>query len=86
MFVRRQAGRNWFVRIFVGQLLEREVAVIGDVLRTHHRFRIPEEQPRHFLRRLQMSLGIRLQRQPRLIDAAAEADAGHHVLQRPPVR
>ena len=86
MLVRRQAGRDRFVRIFIGQFPEREAAALDDVFRAPHRLGIIAEQPLHLLRRFQMPLGIRLQRKTRLIDAASEADAGHHILQRTPIR
>ena len=44
------------------------------------------KQPSHLVRRFQIPLRIRLQREPRLVDATAKADAGHHVLQRTAIR
>jgi hypothetical protein len=39
------------------------------------------EQPAHLLRGFQVALGIGLQGNARLVDAAAKTNAGHHILQ-----
>ena len=43
------------------------------------------EQARHLVRRLEVALGIGEQQRGRLVDPHMLADAGQHVLQRPPV-
>ena len=85
MFVRRQARRDRFVRIFIGQFLQRKAAAPDDLLRAQHSVGMVAEQPRHLLRGFQVTLGIGLQGKARLVDAAAETNAGHHVLQRTPI-
>ena len=47
---------------------------------------IVAEQPRHFGRRLEVAFGIGLQGEAGGLDGAAQADAGHDVLQRPTLR
>ena len=71
------------VGIFVFQLIEGEGAGVGDLDGAGERILMAGEQPRHFLRRLQVPLGIGFELQACVMDGAFLADAGEHVLQGP---
>ncbi len=47
---------------------------------------MPGEQARHFFGRLQMAIGEALAAKADLVDGAAFADAGQHILQHAPLR
>ena len=64
MRLRRLALGHRFVGIFVSQLVEREGAGVGDLHGAGERVRMAGEQPRHFVGRFQVPLGIGLQLQP----------------------
>ena len=84
--LRRQAGRHRLARILIGQLVEREAAALGDLQRAREGFGIAAEQPRHLLGRLQVAIGMALAAEAGVVDGAAMADAGDHVLQDAPRR
>ncbi len=86
MLVRCQPGRDRFVRVLIGQFGKRKITALHDVLGAQDRLGIVAEQPGDLPRRLQMAFGIGLQREPGLVDTTAQSDAGHHILQWPPVR
>ena len=77
--LRRSAGRGLVVGIFVAQFVERKTAAVGDDHGLQNRFRVAAEQPRHFFRRLEMTLGIGRQAEPCLVDGAVFADAGQDI-------
>ena len=83
LLLRRAAFRDRIDRIFVAQFVKTEPASVGDLQRAADRIRIPREQPRHLLRRLQVALGVGIEAESRLADCAVFADAGQNVLQRP---
>src|SRR5215510_793934 len=80
MRLRRLALGHRLVWIFVFQLIEREAAGVGDLDGAGERVLVAGEQPPHFLRRLEMPLGIGLEFQPSVMDRAFLAHAGEHVL------
>jgi hypothetical protein len=81
MRLRRLALGHRLVGIFVFQLVEGKSAGVGDLDGAGERLFVAGEEPRYFLRRFQVPLGIGLEFQPRLVDRAFLADAGEHVLQ-----
>ena len=83
MRLRRLALGHRLVWIFVFQLVEGEGAGICDLDGAGERILMAGEQPRHFLRRFQVPLGIGFELQPCVMDGAFLADAGEHVLQGP---
>ena len=74
------------VRIFIFQVVEREVDPGEQPLALGHRLGPIAEQPGHLARILQMPLAIRGESQPRPLDGDAVADAGDDVVQRPVAR
>ena len=79
--LRRPARRDGLFGIFVAQLVEREAAGRRDLQRIGDGLRMVAEQPGHFLRRLEMALGIGLEPVARRGHGDALADGGDHVLQ-----
>ena len=70
------------VGIFVAQFVEREGELLGQAQRLLDRLRRVAEQPRHFLRRFKMALGIGGELAPGAVDGRLLADAGEHVGER----
>ena len=58
----------------------------ANLKRPCHRFRIPREQPRHLLRRLEVAVGVPLAAEAGLVDGDVVPDAGDDVLQDAPRR
>jgi len=85
MFLRGLARRHRFVRIFVNQLIEREIAGTGNLARSRDRRLIPGKKPRHLDTALEMPFRIGFKPQPRFMDRALLAYAGEYILKRPPV-
>ena len=85
LLLRAAAAGHRVDRIFVAQLVEAEVAALGDLDRARERFGVTPKEPRHLRRRLQVPLGIDVEQRARLADGAVLADAAHHVLQHPPL-
>ncbi len=85
VFLRRAPGGHGLVRVLVTQLRQVEGAGLRDLDGAGQRLRVVGEQPRHLGRRLQVALGIGLQAVAGVLDPAAFADAGDHVLERAPV-
>ena len=83
--LRRLAVGHRLLGIFVAQLVEAEVQRVGECTRGGNRMRPAGEQPRHFVGRLQMPFGIRVQQETGPGDRRLLADAGDDVLQRPAV-
>ena len=81
MRLRGLAMRHRLVGIFVFQLVEGEGAGVSDLDGAGERIFVAGEEPRNFLRRFQVPLGIGLELQPSVMDRAFLADAGEHVLQ-----
>jgi hypothetical protein len=81
-FLRVPARGHGFVGIIVAQLVEREADAREQRRGLRHRFGIVAEQPRHFLRRLEMAFGIGFEQLARRLHAGALADAGDDVVQR----
>ena len=71
-----------FVGIFVAQFVEREGELLAEKQRFFDRLRRVAEQPRHFLRRFQVTLGIGGKLAPGAVDGGFFADAGEHVGER----
>ena len=86
MLLRRTAGRDRFVGIDIGELVQAEAAARRDVQASGQGGFIPVEQVRHVRRGFEMALGIRLQAEARRLHRAAFPDTGQHVLQRAPGR
>ena len=70
-----------FFGILIGQLVEREAAALGDLDRARQRLRIAAEQPRHFLGRLEVAVGMALAAEAGVVDRAVVPDAGDDILQ-----
>ena len=85
LLVRRAAIVAVAGRVVVGQLAQREAAALDDLQRALERIRMVPEQARHLVRRFEVALGIGVQERRRVPDPHMLADAGEHVLQRPPV-
>ncbi len=83
--LRGAAVRGGFVRVFVAQFVEAEPAAPGDFQAAGDRVFMAAEQPRHLRRRFQMALGVGGEAKAGVVDRAAGADAGQHILQRPPL-
>ncbi len=81
--LRRQAGSLDLIGILVLQRLEGEAAAVGDFQGAGQGLRIFGEKAVHLLGWLQMPVGVALTAEAQLIDGAAVADAGDHVLQEP---
>ena len=82
MACRRFSGRHQLLRVLVAQFIEREVAALGDVERR-------VEKPRRIelgeaLERTQMTLAVRIEREPRGSDRCSQANGREHVLQGAP--
>jgi hypothetical protein len=80
MLLRGLARRHRLIRILVFELVEREADTIGEAQGFSHGVRKIAEQPHHFIRRLEMALGIRLKSGADRLDGGLLADAGQHVL------
>ena len=85
MLLRREAFRHRLARVFVAQLVEREAAGIGQPRGILQGLWPVPEQALHFLRRFQVPFGIGEQAKAGFLDGHMLADAGHHILQRPPL-
>jgi hypothetical protein len=85
VLLRRKSFRHRLARIFIAQLVEREAARIGQPRGILQRLRPALEQALHLLRRFQVALGIGQQAEAGFLDGHMLADAGHHILQRPPL-
>ena len=83
MFQLRFSGRGQFVRIFVTQLIEIEFAPLGYLDPARDCLRVVGKQPMHLLRGFEISLAILKQAITGLLNRAAMADAGEHILQSP---
>ena len=86
LLLRRAPALGDLVGIFVAQLIEGEMAGLGDLDRAGDGLGMVAEQPHHLLRRLQVALGIGVQTPAGGADGAMLTDAGQHVLQRPALR
>ena len=84
MRLHAQARGRRVDRILIAQLVEGEAAGVGDLEGARQRLGMACEQARHLGARLEMALGIGDQTIARLVDRAVLADAGEHVLERPP--
>ncbi len=71
-------------RVVVSQFVQGKTAGLGDLERALERPLIPAEEAQGLGRRLQMTLGVGLEPEARLVDRPMLADAGQHVLQGPP--
>ena len=81
MRLRRLTLRHRLIGIFVAKLVEREGAGLRDLDGPLERILVAFEQARHFVRRLQVPLGIGFEAEARLVNGAFLADAGEHVLE-----
>ncbi len=84
--LRREPRLLDLVGILILELPKVEPAALDQLDRARDRVGMPGEQPRHLLRRLEMPVREPLPPEPGRIDRAPLADAGHHVLQHPPLR
>ena len=88
--LRGQAGHLAFwgdrlLGVFVAQFVEAEPAAPDDLDAAGERVLVAAEEARHLRGRLQVALGMGGEAKPGLIDRAMRADAGQHILQRPPL-
>ena len=83
--LRGEAGFG-FVRVLVAQFAQAEAAALGDLLRAGDGVRVGHEQARHLLGRLQVAFWRARAAETGIVDGAAFADAGDHVVQDPPAR
>ncbi len=79
--LRREAGDRSLLGILIGEFVEREAAALGDPQGSRQRFGITAKQPRHFLRSLEIAVGMTLPTEAGVVDRAIVPDAGHDVLQ-----
>ena len=84
-FLRGGETRADFVRILVGEFVEREAAACEEAQRLGDRLRRGAEQARHLVRRFQVALGIRFETAAGRVESEMRADAGDDVLQRAPL-
>ncbi len=84
--LRRQARHGRLFGILIGEFVEREAAAFGDLDRACQRLGIAAEEPRHFVRRFEIAVGMALAAKAGVIDGAVVPDAGHHILQDAPRR
>ena len=78
---RLPAGGHRLVRIFVLQMVEREVDPREKALGFGNRLGTFREEPRHFGRGLQVPFAIGFEPASRFGDRRALADAGHHIVE-----
>ena len=71
--------------VIVAKLVQAEGAGPGDVHGAGNGAGVVPEQPRHFLRRLQVALGVGEQAVARIVDGAVFPNAGEDILKRPPL-
>ena len=83
--VRGVAGGSLVVRVFVAQLVEREIAGVRNGDAAADGVRMIAKQPRHLGRGFQVAFGIGGEAVAGLVDRAMLADAGQHVGQPFPV-
>ncbi len=84
MALRRLARRHRFVGILIFELIERKCDAIGEAHGFRHRFRQIAKQPRHLIRRFEISFGIGFQLLADRMNRRFLANAGEHILQRTP--
>src|SRR3546814_7052975 len=65
----------------MGQLIQRETAALDDLKGSGERFGIAAEQAVHFLRRLEIAIGVPLPPLAQFVDGNVVTDAGDDVLQ-----
>src|SRR5580692_5570824 len=78
----RLARRHGLVRIFILEFVEGEAAGLGDAQALCERPVVTGEEPRHFLGRLEVALGIDREAKARLSNRAFLTDAGEDVEKR----
>ena len=83
--MRGHAVGDRLLGVFVAQFVEAETAAPGDLQAARQRVLVAAEEARHLGSRLQMALGMGGEAKPGLVDRAMLADAGQHILQRPPL-
>ena len=83
--IRRTALGDRLVRVFITQFLKVECARIGHVTCCGNGMGPFGKQVDHFFRRFEVTFRICLKQKARTIDRRLFADAGHHILQGPPV-
>ena len=84
--LRREARHGPLFGILIGQFVEREAAALGDLDRARQRLGIAAEEPRHFLRRFEIAVGMALAAEAGVVDGAIVPDAGDDILQDAPRR
>ena len=75
MALRRLTGRHDLIGVFINQFIKRELTGLGNVNRPCGGIRVIGKNPRHFCRRLEMTLRISGQLKPGLMDRTLEANA-----------
>src|SRR3546814_17896631 len=82
-FGQRLLGRERRVvallRILIGQLIQRETAALDDLKGSGERFGIAAEQAVHFLRRLEIAIGVPLPPLAQFVDGNVVTDAGYEI-------
>src|SRR5207302_1287799 len=81
---RHPVGHRLF-GVFVAQLVEAEMTARDNFEAARQRVLVTTEQPRHLAGRFQMALGMGSEAKPGPMNRTMLADAGQHVLQRPPL-
>ena len=87
-FERGLGGRITFAQLFgiaMRQFIEAELEAVEEAHRLRDRLRRLGEEPRHFVRGLEMPLGVGLGQAPRGLERRAFADAGEDVGERAPL-
>src|SRR5579883_517793 len=83
LFLRRASFGHRLDGIFIAELVEREAAGLDNLQGSRDRIGAAAKEPRHFVRRFQMTLGIRVKTKAGLGNGAAFANAGQYILKRP---
>lgn len=87
MLHRRKSRRTNLVRILIAKLIERKPGrATRDLNRPCDRLRLVREEPRHLLRRLEVTFRVGEKPEARLVQRAAMTHTGHDIVQRRPLR
>lgn len=78
--LRREARHRFFLGVLIGELVEREPAAAGDFDRARQGLRIIAEQPRHFIARFEIAVGMTFAAEAGVIDGDVVANAGDDIL------
>ena len=84
--LRAQPGDQRLLWILVAEFVQAEAAALYDLQGPLERLGMAGEQARHLFGPLQVAVGVALTPEPHVVDGAALANAGDHVLKDAPIR